>query len=262
MPSEQLEHPTGASSAVPEKLHFDINIKLITLGLVFLPVLLALGFWQLDRANEKSQLLDAHRQQQHLNPISLNALEQQAVLALPAFTKVTLNANIAADTYWLLDNRIQRGRVGYEVLQIAQVNNVWLLINRGWVAGAHDRRLKPTIALLTGRVNLAGQMATQSKNIMLSDLPPDALIAERIAEIDLTKLSELSGVTLSGLVQLAPESEGALSIDWPTVNISPIKHQAYAFQWFSMAFALVVLLVFANTNLLTVLKQKTTNNKT
>ncbi|MFC6755229.1 SURF1 family cytochrome oxidase biogenesis protein, partial [Halorubrum tibetense] len=110
-----------------------------------------------------------------------------------------------------------------------------------------------------GSVNIAGQIALPSKNIMLKNMSPDAQVVERIAEIDLAKLSAISGFKLSGLVQLAPESEGALMTNWPTVNISPMKHQAYAFQWFSMALALVILLLFANTNLLTLLKQKTTN---
>ena len=261
MPSEQIERPIGGLSVVPEKLQLEINLRLLTLGLVFLPILLALGFWQLDRADEKRRLLEIHQAQQLLDPISLNSLNLEQLKSLIPFTKVQANAEIEEGIYWLLDNRINRGRVGYEVLQVAKVDGSWLLINRGWVEGSFDRSVAPVVQLLSGEINLFGQIAQPSKNIMMADVPDDQLMAERIVEIDLTKLSAEFGHPVTGLVQLAAESQGALVTDWPTVNISPMKHQGYAFQWFSMAFALVVLLLVANTNLLTVLRQKTSNNK-
>ena len=145
MPSEQIERPIGGLSVVPEKLQLEINLRLLTLGLVFLPILLALGFWQLDRADEKRRLLEIHQAQQLLDPISLNSLNLEQLKSLIPFTKVQANAEIEEGIYWLLDNRINRGRVGYEVLQVAKVDGSWLLINRGWVKGYGHTRTQSRI---------------------------------------------------------------------------------------------------------------------
>jgi cytochrome oxidase assembly protein ShyY1 len=41
---------------------------------------------------------------------------------------------------------------------------------------------------------------------------------------------------------------GALDADWKIVNVSPQKHQAYAVQWFAMAFALLVFYTLRSSN--------------
>jgi cytochrome oxidase assembly protein ShyY1 len=42
---------------------------------------------------------------------------------------------------------------------------------------------------------------------------------------------------------------GALKTGWPVVNVQPGKHTGYAFQWSALALALIVLAIFANSNL-------------
>lgn len=231
------------------------------LGLIFLPLLIWLGLWQLERAEEKQALLEAFESQQAEQPLLLNAEPAEKIQAIASYTKVKLDdASMDDESYWLLDNRMQGGRFGYELLQIANINGLRLLINRGWLAGPIDRRLKPDMRLLQGRANLLGQLVTPSKNAILNETFYDPIMPQRIVQIDLAQLSQLYGQPIHGLVRLDAESEGALYINWPTVNISPSKHRGYALQWFSMATALVILLVFANSNLLAVIKSPNSHN--
>ena len=49
-------------------------------------------------------------------------------------------------------------------------------------------------------------------------------------------------------VRLGSDSAGALTIDWPVINVSPEKHTAYAVQWFAMALVLLLLYLWRSTN--------------
>lgn len=77
---------------------------LFTLG--FLPVLISLGFWQLDRAEEKRSFdrqLSAAREQPS---VPLASLESPTTAAWRA---VTLQGYFDPQWIWLLDNRIRGG---------------------------------------------------------------------------------------------------------------------------------------------------------
>jgi surfeit locus 1 family protein len=103
------------------------------LVLLLFPCLIALGFWQLVRAEEKSELLAAHQAQQLAAPISIDELERQPN---PAYQRVQLQGFFDARHTLLLDNRTRDGKVGVEVLQpfYDQASGLWLLLNRGWLA--------------------------------------------------------------------------------------------------------------------------------
>ncbi|MEC8427249.1 MAG: hypothetical protein VXZ35_02400, partial [Pseudomonadota bacterium] len=60
----------------------------------------------------------------------------------------------------------------------------------------------------------------------------------------------------SYLLRLETFSDAALVTQWRWINSSPQKHQGYAVQWFAMACVLLVALLFANSNLAQVLRQR------
>jgi len=80
---------------------------------------------------------------------------------------------------------------------------------------------------------------------------------KKVLDIQITRMSKEYGKTfLNKVVQIDPENVHALVAFWPKINVTPQKHQAYAFQWFAMAFALLVLWFCANSNFSTWLKNK------
>ena len=50
-------------------------------------------------------------------------------------------------------------------------------------------------------------------------------------------------------VRIAAGEQGALTVNWQVVNMSPQKHQGYAVQWFAMAAVLVVFYLLRSSNL-------------
>ena len=95
----------------------------------FLPLTVSLGFWQLDRADQKQQL-----------QVSLAALEQPITLpqgqalelaGLKNFQRVTLNSRFIKPFIWLKDNQVVKGKVGYDAVGLIQLGSQLLLVNRG-----------------------------------------------------------------------------------------------------------------------------------
>ena len=79
--------------------------------LVLLALLLALGGWQLQRADEKSALLASQEARRQAPAQPIGELERSAD---PAFQRVLLRGYFDAEHSLLLDNRTRDGRVGVE----------------------------------------------------------------------------------------------------------------------------------------------------
>lgn len=233
------------------------------LGLVFLAILLLLGFWQLERAAEKQQLLDHIAAQQAQAPLALEAVDNltPAVTADgftpgPSLTyrRVTVTGRFDPQRYWLLDNQVQQGVVGYHVIGVFEASPVLrVLVNRGWIAAPLYRDQLPVVEWPAGLQTLTGRMVMPADNPLLKTAPQNPEVSGwplRIQELALRDAERQLGITVfPALLQLAPDDPAALVMEWRDVNVSVSKHQGYAVQWFAMAVALVVALVFANTDL-------------
>ena len=126
---------------------------------VLLPMFLALGWWQLQRADEKTAIANQwqERQQQSPRPLLLiDAKEPQDWAYLP----VQLSGEFDPDHYFLLDNRIHQGKFGYEVLAIMTLadSKQAVLVNRGWVAADSSRQTLPKIDPIDGRQTVQGHV--------------------------------------------------------------------------------------------------------
>ncbi len=107
--------------------------------LALLPGLVALGCWQLGRAEEKRALLATYAERRIEAPITT---AQLASSDDNAFRRVHLYGRFDAEHSVLLDNRMRDGQAGVELLQPFhdQASGQWLLINRGWLPWP-DRRV-------------------------------------------------------------------------------------------------------------------------
>ena len=73
--------------------------------------------------------------------------------------------------------------------------------------------------------------------------------------------AQLQKDLLPRYVRLDEGSPGAFVTGWQAVNMTPEKHIGYAFQWFAMAFALVIWFVFANSNLVEYWRSRRQKNR-
>lgn len=235
---------------------------LLVSGLLLLILLVRLGYWQLERAAEKRALLAAHQQTQAQAPQDISAMGAAQLSELADYLPVRLRGQLLADVYWLLDNQTHQGKFGYQLLQLVQTDGATLLLNRGWLPGDLNRQL-PSVDFPAGELWIEGRLAPVSGNPLISQWQ-SAIGDPRINAIALPAMGEQAGRPVSRLMQIAPQDPLALLAHWPPVNILPAKHTAYAVQWFCMALALLVLLLFANTNLTSLLagsKGRDNNNE-
>ena len=226
------------------------NRAIIALSVVFLPLLLVLGFWQLERAEQKRAVLQQVQQRQAGAPVELN---ERDLKNLPPYTRVIARGEFNNHHIWLVDNRQRDGQIGFEVVQIFKPENrPSLLVNRGWIPGDVSRTRLPQVPLVNGKVSLFAQLYPVTQHPLLSAQAEKAGWPRVITEVDVAQMAEDAGMALTdGILKLDEASPGAFRTGWQAVNMMPERHTGYALQWFGLALALVVLTLFANTNFAT-----------
>jgi len=225
-----------------------INWRLTLFTLVFFCVFVRLGFWQLDREQEKVALIAANASSLASAPVSLGALTTADAQMLQR--RVVLRG------YWdrrvvLLDNRILDGRAGFEVLQLFwdETINGWTLVNRGYVrSGPHrldavevpqDRTAYHSTRSIVGMpwVPGGGQVHWLGHETMAHGIP-------LVQTPDPEQVGLLLSVSLHPtVIRLAETDPMALPRNWPVTVMAPELHRGYAVQWFLMSLAIVVMWV-------------------
>lgn len=239
---------------------------MVVLVLLLMSLTISLGFWQLQRAGEKRTLLAEHQTRSAQPPLDISTGLPPADEHL-RYREVTLAAKLDNERVFLLDNRPRRGQQGYEVHVLATAldrdgnpTGFTILVNRGWIGTGLDRQQLPSIPAVPGLVRLRGYLyQPPSAAIVLAD---DAWPADEwplvVQSVDPERVAQHLGVDLAPYtLRLAPADLAALEADWPIVIDGPAKHLGYAVQWFSMAAVLLLLAVFANSNLWQVLTNRT-----
>jgi len=201
-----------------------------------------LGFWQLERADEKTELLKVHAQQRNQPPLSATELLRRAaaVDGLP----VELVGRFSGIPALLRDNVVLEGRVGFEVLEIFNdsATNQMFLINRGFVPMAANRQIKPTIPPVSeGDMSLFGHVYV-STAVDERFTPGELMDDLRIVQSTEPRILEnLVAVALyPHLIRLEADAAFALPRRWIVTTVSSDKHMGYAIQWFLMALAVLI----------------------
>ena len=233
------------------------NAKLLVFSLLMLPLLLSLGFWQLQRGEEKQEIVDHHARNQQLPPVV--SAEELASGEDHQYRLAWVHGSVDNQRVIILDNKVKNGRPGYEILQSMTISGVQekLLINRGWVEASLDRDILPSISPIEGEVQLRGYLYRALKGgyrlddgiRQVQDWP------SRVGWITLERANELFNEPFMPYqLRLDQDSPGAFKTGWTTVAVQPEKHVGYAVQWFAMAITLLIMTLIANSNLVSWLK--------
>ena len=211
-------------------------------------LLIKLGFWQSDRAQEKEQ------RQQRISELSQRqALSLTQVLALNGLQDgindlpIELSGKFDDNIVFFLDNQPDKGRFGYRVYQIIESANNAVLVNLGWVQGSIDRNVLPNVTAIKGHHVITGHVREVEVGIQLQAQRFDNVSWPlRVQQIELNKFSQLIGKKLLPFVVYLDKKESiGYKKNWQPIVMPPEKHRAYAFQWFSLAIAWVSLMSWA-----------------
>ncbi len=227
-------------------------VKVWIFCLLFLPLTIHLGFWQLDRADEKSIFLNA-----------LEAKKSQDLSVWQGDTPVEDNLFIPFEVVghyqpeiFLLDNRISNGVVGYEVLSVFQLfTGEKILVNRGWIKAEKYREFLPEIASPRQLVTLAGHFYRPEGEVpILKQVPFSVDWPKRIQQVEWARINQALGdKKLSALAEfrlVSDDQVGAYKTGWPETNMLPEKHLGYAYQWFALSAVLIILSSIATVKIL------------
>lgn len=217
--------------------------------LCLLPILLALGMWQLDRSEQKRVFLQLQEQASTTEVLHLStAIENNA--AELRYRNVEVAGRYDVEHQFLIDNQISGGKAGYFVLTplVLAGESKAVLVNRGWIPLNHDRSAVPDLkinkleAIITGRINNFPGVGIKLAG---AEIPTESWPSV-VQVVDSNILAKKLGYSLFQFqVELAKELPDGFKREWQTSTIMPPEqHTAYAVQWFALALTLTILFIW------------------
>jgi len=228
-----------------------LNLLWLVITVLVFFVLVKLGFWQNSRALEKEQRLS---QIELLSSQQATSLEQLITLANKSNSfqsvndfPVVITGKFDQSQVFLLDNQANKGRLGYRAYQVAVTDKYAVLVNLGWVQGSINRQEIPQVKALSGEYQFKGHVRLIEKGILLQEQVFSSVTWPlRVQQIELDKFSTLIGRQLLPFVVYLDKNEPlGFEKNWHPIVMPPEKHRAYAFQWFSLALAWLLLMLWA-----------------
>lgn len=227
---------------------YQLNWLLVIFTLLVFVGLIKLGLWQVSRAVEKEQRLAriADVQQGEYQSL-LNVLSWQAeenINDLP----VKISGRFDAKHVFLHDNQTHQGQVGYRVLQVINSKYGHVLVNLGWIKGDRSRQTLPSVKAVEGKHELVGHIRLLESAFILANQDFSSITWPLIVQqVNLDKFSQLIGQKLLPFVVYLDKTESiGFEKNWQPIVMPPEKHRGYAFQWFSLALAWLVLMLSAS----------------
>jgi surfeit locus 1 family protein len=214
--------------------------RVVLIAAVMLTLLTArLGWWQLDRAEQKASMQSALDQRSAMPALLAQQWPRSAADALQLEYRRTRASGI-----WLpeltvyLENRPLNGRPGfYLVTPLRLDDGTALLVQRGWTPrDATDRTRVTPPPVAPGLVEVSGRIAPRLSRLYEFEGAASGPIRQNL-DIDGFAAEKRLKLKPWVLIQedAKPSSKDGLTREWPAPSYGVHKHYGYAFQWFSLS---------------------------
>lgn len=222
--------------------------------LILLPVLVSLGFWQLNRADQKYAARALREQRLTQPPRSLSADDTNAGAMLAR--RVEAAGRFDLQHQFLLQNQLYQEQPGYQVYTPLRLGNgVGVLVDRGWVAAHLGTQDQPRLDGSAGPIAITAVVDTPPSIGLKLGEPGGGATAwpRQVQYVDLAWVQQQLGYRLLPYVLLPVNlSEPGLVQNRKPEHIGergmpPEKHVSYAVQWFALALVLAVIYIAVNT---------------
>jgi surfeit locus 1 family protein len=197
---------------------------------ILILVFLGLGTWQLQRKTEKEALLDFLVQSQK-NP----ALNVDDIKTPTLFQPLYTTGHFVPNQTIFLQSKVHQGKNGVYVLNVFRTQKGhYLLIQRGWA-------IKEILNTPQGNIRIEGIARVPSSPTYFQPVNS----SPTYFWIDLKALSEDLNLPLLPYYLVAKASEDPQILPTPPIPLPPNNHFGYAFTWYSLAFALGLMLLWS-----------------
>ena len=217
--------------------------KILIFAIIFVPITISLGLWQIERANEKKVIISNYDKLLVSTPIALQK-EQPLENWQPIET-----VGAYQDLIIYEDNAINGGKAGFKVYHLFQNGDgTFIFVHRGFIERNLIKNNLPRIDTPLRKKNIKGtalfkQNNTFVKNIEESDI---RIIQEFNTSVLIERFPILKDRYLHPfLFNLdVRDADKFQPIEKP-VNMTATKHIGYAIQWFGLCAALIILTIYA-----------------
>jgi len=217
--------------------------KILIFAIIFVPITISLGMWQIERANEKKLIIANYDKLLVSAPIALQK-NQMLNNWQPIETTGTYE-----DTIVYEDNAINNGKAGFKVYHLFRNDDgTFIFIHRGFIERNLIKNNLPEVEIPTEKKSIYGttlfkQNNTFVKNIEESD---SRIIQEFNASLLIDKYPMLKDKYLHPfLFNLDIRDVNKYQPIEKPVNMTASKHIGYAIQWFGLCAALIILTIYA-----------------
>ncbi len=203
---------------------------------------IALGFWQLGRADTKQSLQRRINDFAKQTPVAVGAAALNVDDVL--LRHIEARGRFEPRHTVFIDNRLYKHQPGYYVympLRIAGTEK-FVLVNRGWIAAGAERNRAPVVKTPEAEVVVRGTAVPASERfIELSSKVADGnlwqnMVVERFRQATQLDVQPI----IMQQTQLHGAPDDGLIRDWPPVDLKRNTHLAYAVQWFALAAAIFI----------------------
>lgn len=210
-------------------------------ALVVLALCLKLALWQLDRADDKDELLSDWQNAPAIT------LDRDDSVRPGRYARVTATGHFDTERHVLLDNQVRNMNAGVHVFtpfRPTGSDRTWM-INRGWQP-MPQRSSLPEFETEAGEITIRGRLAEPPRvGLEIGRAAP--LDAERwpnlMTYFDPDSIRQVLGDQVQDqVILLNPDHPAHLSGDeWQPVTFGPERHRAYAFQWMTIGAVVLVI---------------------
>lgn len=198
---------------------------------------MAAGFWQMARAHYKERI------QSEVHAAAVDAPLHAGREILDAshahLRRLEARGTWVPERTVLLDNKVQNGVVGYEVVTPLRLDegDLHLLVNRGWIRAPQLRSELPTIETPSGTVSVEG--IARIPNARFLELGSEIVTGTVWQNLTIERYKAWSQLPLQPvlLYQQGGNPDGLQRVEAApeAAGINADRHRGYAITWFSLA---------------------------
>ncbi|WP_428607709.1 SURF1 family protein [Sedimenticola sp.] len=198
-----------------------------------MPLFITLGFWQMDRAEQKRRIANTMETRRKLPPMTLNGELPNADEIV--FRTLSVSGHFDPAGQLLITNRKHLGKPGFHVITPLRLQNSerYILVNRGWIASADNQ--PPEIATPSGPVTLSGEAYIPAPPAIQLAFDPNASTLWPFLTLENYRAWSRLNI-LPFIILQSPDSPHGFARAWSSARPGPGMHLGYAIQWFTFGF--------------------------